>query len=222
VIDPLERWRELGLPDKPDCAGLLTFARMPCPPSYGRALRCGRRRRRCTQARPRFGPSGTRYGPRAIRAASCPPGPHLKANLDAFAELRVVDVRVRTSSCYEGDYEHSLQARPDPTRKSAGWAALSLGRPERSTQPSRRCPVAALPSLQRHEARPRLGRGAIRRGLALRLVRHSIVGGPVDRRDRPVRLAKDAKDSGTPPSTGALRSWGLKEPRLDQPALPAR
>ena len=34
---------------------------------------------------------GTRFGPRAIRAASCPPGPHLEAKVDAFAELRVVD-----------------------------------------------------------------------------------------------------------------------------------
>ena len=34
---------------------------------------------------------GTRFGPRAIRAASCPPGPHLEARVDAFEELRVVD-----------------------------------------------------------------------------------------------------------------------------------
>src|SRR5207237_4237602 len=34
---------------------------------------------------------GARFGPRAIRAASCPPGPHLEAKIDAFAELRVVD-----------------------------------------------------------------------------------------------------------------------------------
>ena len=29
MVDPLERWRELGLPDKPDYAGLLTYAGMP-------------------------------------------------------------------------------------------------------------------------------------------------------------------------------------------------
>jgi agmatinase len=34
---------------------------------------------------------GARFGPRAIRAASCPPGPHLEAGIDAFAELRIVD-----------------------------------------------------------------------------------------------------------------------------------
>ena len=34
---------------------------------------------------------GARFGPRAIRAASCPPGPHLEAKVDAMAELRVGD-----------------------------------------------------------------------------------------------------------------------------------
>ncbi len=34
---------------------------------------------------------GTRFGPRAIRSASCPPGPHLESKIDAFAELRIVD-----------------------------------------------------------------------------------------------------------------------------------
>ena len=34
---------------------------------------------------------GARFGPRAIRAASCPPGPHLEAKIDGFAALRVVD-----------------------------------------------------------------------------------------------------------------------------------
>ncbi len=34
---------------------------------------------------------GTRFAPRAIRSASCPPGAHLEARVDAFAELRIVD-----------------------------------------------------------------------------------------------------------------------------------
>src|SRR5512144_1767567 len=34
---------------------------------------------------------GTRFGPRAIRAASCPPGPHLEAGVDWSHALRVVD-----------------------------------------------------------------------------------------------------------------------------------
>jgi agmatinase len=34
---------------------------------------------------------GTRFGPRAIRAASCPPGPHLETKVDWSTELTVVD-----------------------------------------------------------------------------------------------------------------------------------
>ncbi len=34
---------------------------------------------------------GTRFAPRAIRAASCPPGPNLETKIDALDELRVVD-----------------------------------------------------------------------------------------------------------------------------------
>ena len=31
---------------------------------------------------------GARFGPRAIRAASCPPGPHLEAGIDATKVLK--------------------------------------------------------------------------------------------------------------------------------------
>jgi agmatinase len=34
---------------------------------------------------------GARFAPRAIRAASCPPGPHLEAGVDAFAVLKMID-----------------------------------------------------------------------------------------------------------------------------------
>jgi agmatinase len=34
---------------------------------------------------------GARFAPRAIRTASCPPGPHLEAGVDAFEVLRIVD-----------------------------------------------------------------------------------------------------------------------------------
>jgi agmatinase len=34
---------------------------------------------------------GARFGPRSIRAASCPPGPHLESKVDAFEELKIVD-----------------------------------------------------------------------------------------------------------------------------------
>jgi agmatinase len=89
VIDPLERWREHG--EKPDYAGLLTFAGAP----YTQDPRelagidvavIGAPTDDLVSDRP-----GARFGPRAIRAASCPPGPHLEAGIDAFAALRVVD-----------------------------------------------------------------------------------------------------------------------------------
>ncbi len=91
MIDPLERWRELGLPDKPDYAGLLTYAGMPYTQdpaelSGADVAIVGAPTDDLVSDRP-----GTRFGPRAIRAASCPPGPHLEARIDPFETLRVVD-----------------------------------------------------------------------------------------------------------------------------------
>ena len=91
MIDPIERWRELGLPDKPDYAGLLTYAGMPYTQDPAELVGVdvavvGAPTDDLVSDRP-----GTRFGPRAIRAASCPPGPHLEAKVDAFEELRVVD-----------------------------------------------------------------------------------------------------------------------------------
>ena len=90
MIDPLERWRARGLPDKPDYAGLLTFAGMPYTQDAAELAGVdvavvGAPFDDLVSDRP-----GARFGPRAIRAASCPPGPHLETGLDAFAELRVV------------------------------------------------------------------------------------------------------------------------------------
>ena len=91
MIDPLERWRALGLPDKPDYAGLLTFGGMPYTQDPAELAGVdiaivGAPTDDLVSDRP-----GTRFAPRAIRAASCPPGPHLEAGIDAFAKLRVVD-----------------------------------------------------------------------------------------------------------------------------------
>jgi agmatinase len=89
TIDPLARWRPL--PDKPDYAGLLSFggapiAQEPADLQGVDVAIVGAPMDDLVSDRP-----GTRFAPRAIRAASCPPGPHLEAGLDAFAELRVVD-----------------------------------------------------------------------------------------------------------------------------------
>ena len=91
MIDPLERWRALGLPDKPDYAGLLTFAGMPYTQDPADLAGVdvavlGAPTDDLVSDRP-----GTRFGPRAIRAASCPPGPHLEASVDWADVLRVVD-----------------------------------------------------------------------------------------------------------------------------------
>jgi agmatinase len=89
VIDPLERWRRFG--EKPDYAGPLSFAGAPYTqtpsllPGFDVAI-VGAPTDDLVSDRP-----GARFGPRAIRAASCPPGPHLEAKVDAFAELRIVD-----------------------------------------------------------------------------------------------------------------------------------
>src|SRR3954449_1498806 len=89
MIDPLERWREYG--EKPDYAGLLTFSGVPYTQDPAELAGVdvgivGAPTDDLVSDRP-----GARFGPRAIRAASCPPGPHLEAGIDGFDALRVVD-----------------------------------------------------------------------------------------------------------------------------------
>ena len=89
MIDPLERWRQYG--EKPDYAGFLSYGGAVCTQDpaelagFDVAI-VGAPTDDLVSDRP-----GARYAPRAIRAASCPPGPHLEAGVDAFAALRIVD-----------------------------------------------------------------------------------------------------------------------------------
>ena len=89
MIDPLERWRQYG--EKPDYAGLLTYGGAPYTQDpaelagFDVAI-VGAPTDDLVSDRP-----GARFGPRAIRAASCPPGPHLESKVDAFEELKIVD-----------------------------------------------------------------------------------------------------------------------------------
>ena len=90
MIDPTERWPR-GHDEKPDYAGLLTYggARYTQDPAELAGVDValvGAPTDDLVSDRP-----GTRFGPRAIRAASCPPGPHLEAGIDSFAELSIVD-----------------------------------------------------------------------------------------------------------------------------------
>jgi agmatinase len=89
VIDPQERWRAYG--EKPDYAGPVSFGGTPYTQDAALLVGfdvaiVGAPTDDLVSDRP-----GTRFAPRAIRTASCPPGPHLEAKIDAFAELRVID-----------------------------------------------------------------------------------------------------------------------------------
>ncbi|HUA04831.1 MAG TPA: arginase family protein [Solirubrobacteraceae bacterium] len=89
MLDPMQRWLQYG--EKPDYAGPLTFGGVPCTQDpaelagFDVAI-VGAPMDELVSDRP-----GARFAPRAIRAASCPPGPHLEAGVDAFAELRIAD-----------------------------------------------------------------------------------------------------------------------------------
>jgi agmatinase len=90
MIDPLSRWAQYG--EKPDYAGLMTFAGLPYTEDPAElagadAAIVGAPMDELTSDSP-----GTRFGPRAIRAASCAPGGHLEAGVDALRDvLRVFD-----------------------------------------------------------------------------------------------------------------------------------
>jgi agmatinase len=89
VLDPLHRWSEIG--EKPDYAGPLSYAGAPYTQDSASledvdVAIVGAPTDDLVSDRP-----GTRFAPRAIRAASCPPGPHLETKIDAFTALRVVD-----------------------------------------------------------------------------------------------------------------------------------
>jgi agmatinase len=142
VIDPLERWHELGLPDKPDYAGLLTYAGMPYTqdPSELAGIDVaivGAPTDDLVSDRP-----GTRFGPRAIRAASCPPGPHLEAKVDAFEELRVVDFGDAAVIPADAVTTHAQIERTVGQVVSAGALPVVLGGDHSITEPNVRAVAA--------------------------------------------------------------------------------
>ncbi|MCS7007906.1 MAG: arginase family protein [Gaiellaceae bacterium] len=143
MIDPLERWRALGLPDKPDYAGLLTFAGMPYTQDPSELVNVdvaivGAPTDDLVSDRP-----GTRYGPRAIRAASCPPGPHLEARVDAFAELRVVDFGDAAVLPADPIRSHEQIERTVAQVVEAGAIPVVLGGDHSITEPSVRAVAAS-------------------------------------------------------------------------------
>ena len=142
MLDPLERWRELGLPDKPGYAGLLTYAGAPYTQDPGGLAGVdvavvGAPTDELVSDRP-----GTRFGPRAIRAASCPPGPHLEAKIDAFEELRVVDFGDAAVVPTDPEKTHAQIEHTVGQAVAAGAIPVILGGDHSITEPNVRAVAA--------------------------------------------------------------------------------
>ena len=142
MIDTLERWRELGLDDKPDYAGLLTFSALPFTHDAAEldgvdVAIVGAPMDDLTSDRP-----GTRFGPRAIRAASCPPGPHLEAKLDAMEVLEVVDFGDAPVLPADPRRSHAAIERTVGEVVAAGVIPVVLGGDHSITEPNIRAVAA--------------------------------------------------------------------------------
>jgi agmatinase len=125
MLDPLERWRGHG--EKPDFAGLPSFAGMPWTEdpaelSGADVAIVGAPTDDLVSDRP-----GARFGPRAIRAASCPPGPHLEAGVDAFEALRVLDYGDAPVIPADAEASHAAIERTVGEVLEAGAIPIVLG-----------------------------------------------------------------------------------------------
>jgi agmatinase len=141
VLDPLERWRPLG--DKPDYAGFLTFGGAPATQDprelagFDVAI-VGAPTDELVSDRP-----GTRFAPRAIRAASCPPGPHLEAKVDAFEVLRIVDYGDAPVIPADPAATHAAIERVVREVVEAGVVPVVLGGDHSITEPNVRAVASA-------------------------------------------------------------------------------
>jgi agmatinase len=141
VIDPNDRWKAYG--EKPDYAGLLTFGGLPYTEDEAEleglhAAVVGAPFDDLVSDRP-----GARFGPRAIRAASCPPGPHLEAGIDAFAELRLADFGDAPVVPADPELSHRAIEETVGTVLSAGAVPLVLGGDHSIAEPDIRACVRA-------------------------------------------------------------------------------
>jgi agmatinase len=93
---------------------------------------------------------GTRFAPRAIRAASCPPGRHLEAKVDAFHVLRIVDYGDAPVVPADPTRSHEAIERTVGEVVDAGVLPVVLGGDHSITEPNvravatRRGPVGLL------------------------------------------------------------------------------
>ena len=140
MLDPMERWREYG--EKPDYAGPLTFGGAPCTQDpaelagFDVAI-IGAPMDDLVSDRP-----GARFAPRAIRAASCPPGPHLEAGVDAFARLRIVDFGDAAVVAALPERSHAAIEETVGQVVRAGLVPLILGGDHSITEPDVRACAA--------------------------------------------------------------------------------
>jgi agmatinase len=145
VIDPLERWAQYG--EKPDYAGLLTFSgtlytQDPAELEGFDVAIVGAPMDDLVSDRP-----GARLAPRAIRAASCPPGPHLEAKVDAFAELRVVDFGDAPVIPADAGVSHDAIEATVGQVAAAGAIPVVLGGDHSITEPAVRAVAARAGSI---------------------------------------------------------------------------
>jgi agmatinase len=141
MIDPLERWAQYG--EKPDYAGLLSFSgtfytQDPAELAGFDVAIVGAPMDDLVSDRP-----GARLAPRAIRAASAPPGPHLEANVDAFAELRVIDFGDAPVIPADPERSHAAIEATVGQVLAAGAIPVVLGGDHSITEPSVRAVAAA-------------------------------------------------------------------------------
>jgi agmatinase len=133
MIDPLERWARYG--EKPDYAGLLTFAGMPCTHNPAElegfdVAVVGAPMDDLVSDRP-----GARLAPRAIRGASAPPGRDLETGVDAFSELRVVDFLDAPVIPADVDTSHAAIEGTVAQVLGAGALPVTLGGDHGITEP---------------------------------------------------------------------------------------
>jgi agmatinase len=141
MIDPLERWAQYG--EKPDYAGLLTFGGVPFTQDPAElegfdVAVVGAPMDDLVSDRP-----GARFAPRAIRAASCPPGPHLEVKVDAFAELRVLDFGDAPVIPADPERSHAAIEATVAQVLAAGVLPAVLGGDHSVTEPAVRACAAA-------------------------------------------------------------------------------
>ncbi len=141
MIDPLERWAQYG--EKPDYMGLLSFGGAPYTEDPAELAGVdvaivGAPMDELVSDRP-----GTRFAPRAIRAASCPHGPHLEAKVDAFEALRIVDFGDAPIVPAQPERSHAAIADTVGQVLAAGAIPVIIGGDHSITEPNARACAAA-------------------------------------------------------------------------------